>query len=136
MSSPTSLLIDSIKARKTCPACDRGTREGQDGPEKWFQDRAVFSCGAVFGVRDNAIVAAVACADRSALAAELWTISATGRGRAICLSPANDEHGAVTELILALAAAATAAGFDPMTICEIIRDEMQAISRAAGEVKP
>lgn len=129
MSGTIALLLDSIKARANCPVCGRGVREGLGGPTTWFVDRAVFSCGAVFGVRDNAIVAAQACRDRSDLAAKLWTLEAKGEGPAISAEPAGPTSEAqIAELILALAVTATKGGIDPLTICEIIRDEMQSFA--------
>lgn len=133
MSGTLVSLIDSVQARETCPACE-GPRQPHKLPTQWHENRAIFACGAVFIARGEAIEVERACGDRSALCAKLWTISAVGHGRAVCLSPDQDQHGEVTKLILALATAATAAGFDPLTICEIIRDEMTLVAKA--EVSP
>lgn len=78
MSGVLACLIDSIQARQTCPACD-GPRQPHTLRTEWHRSRAIFACGAVFIARGEAIEVERACADRSALCAKLWTISATGR---------------------------------------------------------
>lgn len=137
MTGATATLLDSIKTRPSCPVCKRGIREGLGGPEKWFSDRAVFSCGAVFQVRNDVIVAANACRDRSELAAKLWTLQATGEGAALDAVAPNEGGGQrLSGLILALAFTATKAGLKPATICEIIFDEMQAFAAQQAEGAP
>lgn len=126
-------LIESVQARQTCPACE-GPRQEHALPTQWHHNRAIFACGAVFIARGEAIEVERPCGDRSALCAELWTIEAKGDGGVVASSAAGEaEDTRIAELILALAVTATKAGFDALTICEIIRDEMQAFAaRNAG----
>lgn len=136
MSGTLVSLLDSIQARQTCPACE-GKRLVADMPTQWHQHRAMFECGAVFIARGEAIEVERACADRSKLCAQLWTVSAKGNSFEVAVlhKLQHDEalaNDTISQLILALAMAATTAGFDPLTICEIIRDEMQ-LAAARGK---
>lgn len=147
-------MLSAVKARATCPVCQRGTRVSQDGPEKWYGHRAFFSCGAVFAVQGNEIVSSRACNDRTRLAAELWTKEvvsgevATGAVElpadvgsvfaektfeaALAYSSAlmafrpDDHDAALTALATEIGTVARAGGYDLMTVCELIRDEMDA----------
>lgn len=128
-------LVDSVQARQTCPACE-GPRQPHSLPTQWHHTRAIFACGAVFIARGEAIEAERPCGDRSKLAAELWTVEAKGHGRAICVARDRDEDGEIARLILELSMASVRAGFDALTICEIIRGEMQAFAARQGEGTP
>lgn len=128
MSGTLVSLIDSVRARESCPACE-GARQPHTLPTQWHHNRAIFACGAVFIARGDAIEVERPCGDRSKLSAELWTLQAKGDGKgpvSLLASDAQDQR--IAELILQLAVAATHAGFDPLTICEIIRDEMQSFA--------
>jgi hypothetical protein len=129
MTDTLSSLLTSIQARQTCPACDK-PRKPASMPTQWHHHRAIFECGAVFMARGERIEAERACPDRSDFAATLWTVEARGGAFASAVSQKVDqkaavEDGAVAGLVLTLAITAVRAGFDHLTICELIRDEMQ-----------
>jgi hypothetical protein len=133
MSGTLLSLVESVQARQTCPACE-GPRQPHALPTQWHHNRAIFSCGAVFIARGETIEVERPCGDRSALCAELWTIQAKGQNEAVVSSASSDcEDGRIAGLILALAVTATKAGFDHLTICEIIRDEMATFASRASE---
>lgn len=133
MSGTLVSLIDSVQARQTCPACEK-PRKPSELPTQWHHHRAIYECGAVFIARGEAIEVERPCEDRSKLCAELWTLQVKGDGKgpvSLVTSDAQDQR--IAELILQLAVAATQAGFDHLTICEIIRDEMHSFADRKSE---
>ncbi len=137
MSGTLISLINSVQARQTCPACEK-PRKPAELPTQWHHHRAIFECGAVFIARGEAIEAERACPDRSDFAAKLWTIEARGGSFADAVSQKLERDSAVADcavsgLVTTLSITAVRAGFDPLTICEIIRDEME---REAAKGKP
>jgi hypothetical protein len=139
MSGTLVSLLESVQARQTCPACEK-PRKPADVPTQWHHHRAIFECGAVFIARGERIEAERACPDRSDFAAELWTIEARGGSFAVAVSQKVEQDaavadGAISGLVLTLSITAVRAGFDPLTICELIRDEMKSWA-ARQEAKP
>ncbi len=139
MSGTLVSLINSIQARQTCPACEK-PRKPAEVPTQWHHHRAIFECGAVFIARGERIEAERACPDRSDLAAELWTVQARGGCFAAAVSQKLEQgaavaNGAISGLVLTLSITAVRAGFDPLTICELVRDEMKSWD-SRQEAKP